>query len=484
MLKLSVTRTSITLLIVTALSGCEQPITPKKEALLPTSISKELVIVTHNGPNTYYVNEQGQRAGLEYDLATLFAKSLGAEYQVKFVVVENISKVIPALVSGKAHIAAADLSVTPIRSRLVNFTKPYQEVQQHVVYNKHQNNAPKNVHDLIQKLIMVPAGTSYAERLRSLKQQNPNLTWQEPRSSSADELLEQVASGTIDYTVADDHLIDLLQNYYPNLGKGMALGQAEKIAWAMPQRGEPDLYKKANEFFAKIKKDGTLRNLIDRYYGHIQRLDNMDVTAFLTRSHQLLPKYSTIFKEAQEQTNLDWRLIAAISYQESHWDRLNTSPTNVRGMMMLTEDTADRMGVTDRLDARQSIMGGAKYINLLKAMIPRRVPEPDRTWFTLAAYNIGYAHLEDARVLAQRLKLNPDSWADLKKTLPLLNKAEYYSTLKYGYASGGAPVIFVESIRTYQKILERYQPKHQPILPNFNLLEEAIDPSMHAALIQ
>ena len=331
---------------------------------------------------------------------------------------------------------------------------------------------------------MVPAGTSYAERLSALKQQNPSLTWQEPRNSSADELLEQVAGGMIDYTVADDHLIDLLQNYYPNLGKGMPLGKTEKIAWAMPQRGEPDLYKKANEFFERIKKDGTLRNLIDRYYGHIERLDNVDVTSFLSRSQQLLPKYAPLFKEAQEQTNLDWRLIAAISYQESHWDRLNTSPTNVRGMMMLTEDTADRMGITDRLDARQSIMGGAKYINLLKEMIPKRIPEPDRTWFTLAAYNIGYAHVEDARVLAQRLKLNPDSWADLKKTLPLLNKAEYYSTLKYGYASGGAPVIFVESIRTYQKILERYQPKHQPVLPNFNIVQDISEPSPHAALVE
>lgn len=477
-------RTLLILLLGLALSACERPITPKEEILLPSSVSKELVIVTHNGPNTYYVNGEGEHAGLEYDLAMLFAKYLGPDYQVKFLVVDNISKVIPTLMSGKAHIAAADLSVTPIRSRLVNFTKPYQEVQQYVVYNKQQNDAPKNVRDLTQKLIMVPAGTSYAERLRELQQQNPSLNWQEPKNSSADELLEQVASGTIDYTVADDHLIDLLVNYYPNLGKGMALGQPEKVAWAMPQRGEPELYKKANAFFAEIKKDGTLRNLIDRYYGHTERLDNMDVTAFLSRSQQILPKYVSLFKEAQEQTNLDWRLIAAISYQESHWDRLNTSPTNVRGMMMLTESTADKMGVSDRLDARQSIMGGAKYINLLKEMVPKRIAEPDRTWLTLAAYNIGYAHVEDARVLAQRLKLNPDSWADLKKTLPLLNKAEYYSTLKYGYASGGAPVVFVESIRTYQKILERYQPKHQSVLPDFNLVEEGNDPSIHTALVQ
>ncbi|NCA26579.1 MAG: hypothetical protein EBU69_00550, partial [Methylophilaceae bacterium] len=173
--------------------------------------------------------------------------------------------------------------------------------------------------------------------------------------------------------------------------------------------------------------------------------------------------------EVQDLTDIDWRLVAAISYQESHWDQYNTSPTNVRGMMMLTEETADELGVTDRLDAKQSILGGARYINQLKKQIPERIPEPDRTWMTLAAYNIGFSHLEDARVLADRMKLNPDSWADVKTTLPLLNKSEYYSKAKFGYANGGAPVIFVESIRTYFDILEKYAPAHQSLLPNFNL---------------
>ena len=191
--------------------------------------------------------------------------------------------------------------------------------------------------------------------------------------------------------------------------------------------------------------------------------------SFLIRSNTLLPKYKHLFKQAQEITGIDWRLLAAISYQESHWDTFNTSPTNVRGLMMLTEATADQMGVTDRLDPKQSIPAGAKYINLLVETIPDRVPEPDRIYMALASYNIGYAHVEDARVLAQRHGLNPDSWADIKKTLVMLNNPEYYSTVKYGYASGGAPVIFVESIRSYHNILLRYQPAHNPEQDRFRL---------------
>ncbi len=460
-------RALLIMLAVASLIGCQKP----QKALPDPQQSKEIVVVTHNGPNTYYVNGDNQFAGLEYDLAKMFAKELGPDYSVKFLVVSNITQVIPTLLKGKAHLAAANLSVTHLRQHLVQFSAPYQNVQQQVVYNREmvaKKEVPKKPQGLIGKDIAVPVGTSYAERLAELRQQEPGLQWRELKTSS-DDLLQQVADGSLGYTLADGHLVSILQNYYPNLGVAMDIGEAEKIAWAFPKTGEPWLYKKANLFFARILKDGTMHNLLDRYYGHSERLNQLDVTAFLKRSRTLLPKYIELFKKAQELTGIDWRLLAAISYQESHWDTFNTSPTNVRGLMMLTEETADRLGVTDRLDPNQSIIAGARYVLTLKDMIPKRIPEPDRTYMALAAYNIGYAHLEDARVLAQRLKLNPDSWVDLKKALPLLNKEEYYSTLKYGFARGGAPVVFVESIRTYYKILEKHEPKHQELLPSFNL---------------
>jgi len=464
-------RVIIILLLGCLITGCKKAPQPLPDA----RISKELIVVTHNGPNTYYVDDEGQYAGLEYDLVQLFAKEeLGPEYTVRFLIVDTISQVIPTLAKNKAHMAAADLSITPEREQIIKFSNPYQSVQQKVVYNTETNkNPPKTLNDLVGQNIAVSAGTSYAERLEHIAKTLPDLKWQQLSNTGADELLEQVAEGTIDITISDSHLASMLQNYYPNLGTGLSIGEPEKIAWAFPLKGQDWLREKANHFFKRIQEDGRLHNLLDRYYGHTERLNPIDITTFLKRSQTILPQYVRLFKQAQELTNIDWRMLAAISYQESHWDRFNTSPTNVRGMMMLTEDTADRLGVTDRLDARQSIMGGARYIVLLKDMLPQRIQEPDRTWMALAAYNIGYAHLEDARVLAQRMKLNPDSWVDLKKTLPLLNKAEYYSTLKYGFARGGAPVVFVESIRTYHKVLEKYEQKHTPLLPNFNLVESS-----------
>lgn len=457
----------LTLLLV---GGCQKPPKP----LPSVKESRELVVVTHNGPATYYVNGQKEFAGFEYDLAKLFAQNLGAELgqevRLKILLVDNITGVIPTLIKGKAHLAAANISVTHLRKHLVRFGPPYQTVQQQVVFNKEKNAPPKSVKDLFGRNIAVPAGTSYAERLRDTAEDFPDLHWDEEPRVNTEELLERVADGTLDYTIADSHMVAMVQNYYPNLGTGFSFGQQDKLAWAFPKNGDEWLYRQAQKFFSRIQKDGTLRILLDRYYGHSERLNPMDVTGFLIKLRTVLPQYLGLFKQAEELTGIDWRLLAAISYQESHWDPYATSPTNVRGMMMLTEETADRMGVSNRLDPAQSILAGARYVVLLKETIPERIPEPDRTWLALAAYNIGYAHLEDARVLAQRMKMSPDAWADIKRTLPLLNREEYFSTVQYGYASGGAPVHFVESIRTYYRILEKYEQKHVPVLPGFELI--------------
>ncbi len=421
---------------------------------------KEIVFVTHNGPTTYFLNNENQPAGIEYDLAKLFVKQYYPGYEIRFTLVNSISDVIPTLLKNKAHIAAANLSVTHLREHLVLFSTPYQETRQQLIFNSAINKKPKNLADIQDKRIAVPYGTSYAEQLAAQQENYPNLHWHAQRHTNTESLLEEVADGVLDFTVADSHMAALMQNYYPNLEMAFPISPTDKIAWAMSKNAAPELVKNVNAFFNKIKKDGSLRNLLDRYYGHNDRLNTLDVSTFLKRMTTLLPKYIHLFKQAQDITGIDWRLLAAVSYRESHWDTYNTSPTNVRGLMMLTEETADRMGVTDRLDPKQSIPAGAKYILKLRDTIPERIPEPDRTYMALAAYNIGYAHVEDARVLAKRLGLNPDSWADVKKTLVLLKNPEYYTTLKYGYASGGAPVIFVESVRSYQRILEKFQPEH------------------------
>ncbi|MEQ1598051.1 MAG: membrane-bound lytic murein transglycosylase MltF [Methylotenera sp.] len=464
----------IFLLLSLTFVGCDKPAPPAPAPSVPVvENAKVITFVTMNSPNTYYVNDSNEFAGLEYDLVKLFIKELNDGTQLKLIVANHIDQILPSILNGKADIAAADITVTEARKKRINFTIPYQDVQQQVVYNKATNKKPpKSSKDLVGLNIVVPKGTSFAERLTKLRELEPELAWEERDSANSEKLLAEVANGEIEFTIADSHLISILQNYYPNLGVAFAVGEPEKIAWALSKDADPKLLENANAFFTKIKNDGTLRNLVDRYHGNAKRLNPVDVKTFLVRSNTLLPKYKRLFQQAQEITGIDWRLLAAISYQESHWDTFNTSPTNVRGLMMLTESTADRMGVTDRLDPKQSIPAGAKYINLMVDTIPEHVPQPDRIYMALASYNIGYAHVEDARVLAQRLKLNPNSWADVKKTLVMLNNPSYYVNARYGYCNCGQPVIFVESIRSYHSILLRYQPSHDPEQDNFKIAGE------------
>ena len=422
-----------------------------------------ITFVTINSPNTYYINSDKEFSGLEYDLAMAFSAFLGDKKQIEFIVVDSIQEVVDALVNNRADIASADLTLTESRNQVIDFSIPYQNVQQQVIYNNQIISKPaKNISDLVGKQIVVPASTSFAERLMAYQKQHPELRWSTRKASHSENILEDVAEGTLEYTIADDHLVSVLQNFYPQLHVAFTFGMPEKIAWGFAKGRKPDLLLEANAFFTKIKSDGTLRNLIDRYHGNSKRLKPLDVDTFLKRTRSILPLYKKLFKDAQEITGIDWRMLAALSYQESHWDTFNTSPTNVRGLMMLTEATSDQMGVMNRLDPQESIPAGAKYLNLMMNTLPERIPEPDRTYMALAAYNIGYAHVEDARVLAQRLGLSPDSWVDVKKALLKLNDPQHYANAKYGYCRCAQPVIYVESIRSYYNILSRFEPTHEP----------------------
>ena len=224
---------------------------------------------------------------------------------------------------------------------------------------------------------------------------------------------------------------------------------------------------RVNAFFAELKRDGTLQRLVERYFSYAQ-MPRLDAGVFQQRMKSVLPQYRPLFQHAQEATGIEWRLLAAIAYQESQWDTQATSETGVRGLMQLTEDTARHLGVVDRMDAQAGVLAAAQYLRGLKDKLPARIPEPDRTWLALAAYNIGIAHLEDARVLAQKQKSSPDSWTGVSKALPLLTLPEFYEDAKYGYARGGMPVAFVERVRAYYDILLAHQPSLRPRLRMFS----------------
>ena len=396
----------------------------------------------------------------ERELARLFAEQL-------HVTLETVplpqDEVLAALRKHQAHLAATPLRIENNPAAL-QFGPSYQSVRELLVCNSDRPRI-KNLADLSGRKLIVEAGSAHEVALREAQANLLSLHWQTDHDLTTQDLLAEVSEGSLDCAAANELQFADARNYHPNLEAELDIVPPSKLAWGFSGDADPDLIKQVQIFFTSIQQDGTLHRLLDRYYGHNNRLDKMDAAAFITGINTVLPRFRRMFEEAATLTGEDWRLLAALAYQESQWNPLATSYTNVRGMMMLTGDTADQMNVSNRLDARESILAGAEYLLLLKEQMPDRITEPDRTWLALAAYNQGYSHLEDARILTKRAGLNPDSWSDVKKWMPLLNRPNYYKTLKHGYARGGEAVILVESIRSYYDMLKRLKPGQPTSVP-------------------
>ncbi len=408
----------------------------------------ELVVATRNAATTYYEGPQGP-TGLEYDLAALFAERLGVK--LRMVVPDNFNDILGLVERGEAHIAAAGLTVTPERALRVRFGPTYQIISQQLVYRA-GTPAPKSLDDL-DGILEVIGGSSHEERLRQLQEEHPNLSWMSSEVQDSGELLNLVWEQLIDYTVADSNDVSIHQQYYPELRVAFDIQQPEELAWAFAAGADDSLYQEAVKFFKKLKASGQLEQLLERHYGHVQDLDYVGTRRYMSHIQQRLPEFIALFETASAETGLDWRLLAALGYQESHWDTQAISPTGVRGLMMLTHNTMRLLGLEDRTDAEQSIFGGARYLRMLKDRLPAHIVEPDRTWLALAAYNVGYGHLQDARTITKKRGGDPDKWIDVKESLPLLTQKQWYSQARNGYARGYEPVRFVENIRSYYDIL-------------------------------
>jgi membrane-bound lytic murein transglycosylase F len=421
----------------------------------------ELVVLTRNGAASHFEDASGQYSGLETDLVNEFARRYG--YRVRWVELNNVDQLVSQLVQGQAHMMAADLDLSAAEQRVVRAGPGYLPETQVMVYNT-DFARPKDFPALLGKRLAVVAGTQHIDALNAERVHVPGLRWLAVSTAWEEQLLDRLSQGEFDAVLVDSASFDLARHLYPNLDIAFTVGDEAPLAWQFPKNSNPVLWSQVQQFFKAIEQNGELDRWVERYYGYVDQLEGTDISGFLEKMRTTLPKFRHIFYDAQIASGVDWRLLAAISYQESHWDPYATSPTGVRGMMMMTTDTADKMGVADRLDAKQSILGGAMYLSELMALQPVRLEDPDRVWMALAAYNQGQGHVEDARVLAQHQHLNADAWCDVKQTLPLLSGNLHQYGVKHGYCRGGEAVIFVESIRTYYDILKKYEQLYTPSL--------------------
>lgn len=410
----------------------------------------ELVVLTRNSATTYYEDNLGQTVGFEYDLINEFARDMNVK--ARFIVVDSIEQLVEELEKGHAHLAAAGLTATKSREKDFIFGPSYMSVEEQVVC--HRDIKVRSAKDLIDKKILVIESTSYVENLKQLKEKHPDLTWLATDEKSTEQILNMVWQKQVDCTIADSVVVDLNRRYFPDLKVAFTLTANAPIAWMMLKE-QKKLRRDLRDWHKKIKKGQRLKNIKDRYFSPVPKHDFYDLNVFARRVDQRLPNYATLFKKASKKINVDWRLLAALSYQESHWNPAARSPTGVRGLMMLTSTTAKEVGVENRLDPQQSIFGGSRYFRKILDRVPSFIPREERLWFALAAYNVGWSHLADARKLAIDLNKNPNNWKEVRSILPFLSQPRYYTQLRHGYARGYEPVIYVARIRRYYDYLKK-----------------------------
>ena len=407
----------------------------------------KLIVLTTNLPTTYYFDRDNQATGPEYDMTQSFARSM--QVDVEYKIYDSTKELIAALRDKDGDIAAAGLTVNVKRQAEFDFGPVYQTTNEYLVCHRDKRRI-KNKDDLKELQIVIAADSSYIDSMDNY----PDVQWTADQELNTVDLIKQVASKKIGCTISDSTLYDIERRYHTEIQNNYTLAKKSDLAW-MLNKNNDELRQAIDKWFEQYKDDYDLAYVLEKYYGFIEIFDYVDTHKFLKRTKTRLPKYKDFFIDAAQKNEIEPSLLAAQSYQESHWDRKAKSPTGVRGLMMLTQPVAKSLGVTDRLNAKQNIYAGAKFHAKMKQMV-KHVEEPNRSWLALAAYNVGRGHFRDAQSLARKLNKNPDYWHDMKEVLPLLSQKKYYKDLRYGYARGHEPVRYVARIRNYDELLRRH----------------------------
>lgn len=444
----------VVVFFLVASSGHDQP-----SALEKIKARGGLIMLTTNGATTYYLGAEGE-TGFEYELAQAFAAEL--ELPLEVMTFNTAVELKHALRIGQGDFIAAGLPFITNDQHLVS-GPIYETVAPTLVYRQ-GSSKPNDWQDLTEGKVAVVAGKGYEWLLETQLSDQAWVTYTAWPQASIEDVFDALSNELIDYTIADSNVVELNRRFFPAIGVAFELEPSLDLAWAVRQSDGGDLVAAIDQFFNAIVSDQRLAEIKSRHYQPSSDYEPVGTFTFMSQLEERLPALKPLFLEAAQSVDLDWALLAAVGYQESHWDPSAVSPTGVRGVMMLTQRTASQLGVRNRLDPAQSIMGGAKYLRSMLDRLPERIEMPDRLYLALAAYNIGLGHLEDARVITQRQGKNPDRWVDVKEHLPLLTQERWYSQTRFGYARGYEAVNYVSNVRTFYEILLWMDQRNHPLL--------------------
>ena len=422
-----------------------------------------LIAATDFNSTDYFIY-RGEPMGFQYEKLKMFADFLGVELEVQ--VVNSLDEAFQSLNEGKSDVIAMGLTVTRQRSEKVDFTLPKLQTRQMLVQRKPDNwrkmrtwddiekQLIRNPMDLAGKTVKVQKSSAHSERLENLSEEIgwPIIVEEDPLLE-VEQLVESVANGMMDYTICDEHLAGFFEKQYPELDIRTPVSFPQNIAWAV-RKDSDSLLIAINEWLAINNETYASKHLADKYF-------NSPRTAFMAKSEAVsfngkkISQYDEILRNISKQHDFDWRLVAALVYQESQFNSDAKSWAGAYGLMQIMPATAKLLGIDSTASEFEQLEAGILYLKMLDDELPKEISGPDeRIKFILAAYNLGIAHVFDARRLAEKNGKDPNVWSG-NVDYYILNKSNphYYrdSVVRYGYARGEETYNFV------LEVLDRFE---------------------------
>jgi membrane-bound lytic murein transglycosylase F len=421
-------------------------------------------VLVDNSSYSYFIYK-GRPMGYEYELLTLLAKELKVDLKIQ--VISGVDNAMEHLNSGEGDILAFPLTVTKERTNYVSFTQPLYNSYQVLVQRKPENwrsltrdqierKLIRSASELIGKEVHVMKSSSFAERMKNLSEEigGDIIIREDSAGAESESLIKRVVNGEVDYTVADHPIAVVNAAYYPNIDVGTILSLPQQIAWAV-RKNSPQLLKTINTWLAKVKKEPTFMVIYNRYFKSPRTSLLRAQSDYSSIGGSKISPYDDLIRKESERLGWDWRLLAAIIYQESRFNNKDESWAGARGLMQLMPETAEQFGAANPDDPKQNIRAGVGYLKYLDKYWSKEITDSnERLKFVLASYNVGLSHVIDARNLTVKYKRSSVLWNDnveyylLKKSDPT-----YYRDpmAPAGYCKCEEPVNYVKNV------LERYE---------------------------
>lgn len=424
-------------------------------------LGKLKVLTEYNSLN-YFVYK-GEPMGYQYEMLKAFCNHMDIRLELN--IERNFEQAMDKLERGDVHLIALGFTITKERKQRFDFTDPILRTRQVLVqrlpknwrrfpsHDQIESELLRNSLDLAGKTIHVQAGTIFKKRLETLMDEIADTIYIIEDARDVEELIDAVASGKIEYTVADEYLAMQLIRSHDNLDIKTPISFEQKLAWAVKKEAHNELLEELNYWLRDYFSSTDARMLYTKYFG--PNISHRSRSDFHSLKGSKLSDYDDIIKKAAQNIGWDWRLLASLIYQESEFKPQSVSWAGAYGLMQLMPVVMEQFNIDTTATAEQHISAGTKYLLYLDRLIPEMVTDSnERIKFILAAYNSGVGHVLDARRLAEKYNKDPNQWTgNVDFFMRNKSKPTFYndSVAYYGYVRGE------ETFRFVEQILDRYE---------------------------